>query len=73
MSNIKETANRVPRRNFISLPEVAAERGVSRVAVLYDIRSGKLTAHRTTGRREWYIGVVEAKRYLAENPVRAAA
>lgn len=58
------TARRVPKRDFISLPEVAQAKGVSRVAVLYAIRNGKLRAYRTPGRRDWLIYVPDAREYL---------
>lgn len=60
-----ETARRLPKRDFISLPEVARAKGVSRVAVLYAIRTGKLRAYRTPGRRDWLIYVPDARAYLA--------
>jgi len=60
----EERATRHPNRNFITLPEVAAARGITRVAVLYDIRSGKLRASRPPGSRGWLIHVSDAKAYL---------
>lgn len=64
-----ERAIRRPNRNFVTLPEVARAKGVSRVAVLYSIRVGKLRASRTPGRREWLIHVEDARAYL-EQPVK---
>jgi hypothetical protein len=63
---------RHPNRNFVTLPEVAAAKGVSRVAVLYAIRAGRLRASRSPGRREWMIHVDDARAYL-EVPVRRVA
>jgi hypothetical protein len=63
------TAVRVPVRNFYSLPEVARLRGVSRVAVLYDIRSGKLRAQQDQVSRRWWILASDARAYL-ETPVK---
>lgn len=55
---------RLPRRNFVSVPELAAARGVSRVAIHYAIRIGKLRAYRVEGKREWYVHVKDASVYL---------
>jgi hypothetical protein len=62
-------ARRVPIRNFFSIPEVARLRGVSRVAVLYDIRAGKLRAHQDPVSRRWWILSADAVSYL-ETPIR---
>jgi len=59
----------IPVRNFFSLPEVARLRGVSRVAVLYDIRAGKLRAQQDAVSRRWWILATDARAYL-ETPVR---
>ena len=67
-----ENAARVPVRNFYSLPEVARLRGVSRVAVLYDIRAGKLRAQQDPVSRRWWILVSDARAYL-ETPVKGRA
>lgn len=64
------TTVRVPIRSFLSIPEVARLRGVTRVAVLYDVRSGKLRASRVPGVRTWLVHVADARRYL-ETRVRA--
>ncbi len=55
---------RIPRRNFVSVPELASARGVSRVAIHYAIRTGKLRAYRVDGKREWYVHVGDAGEYL---------
>jgi len=68
----EDTAQRRPRRTFVTLPEVAEAKGISRVAVLYAIRSGKLPATRIEGRREWMIHVEDARKYLSL-PVRSRA
>jgi hypothetical protein len=62
-------ARRVPIRNFFGIPEVARLRGVSRVAVLYDIRAGKLRAQQDPVSRRWWILASDAVAYL-ETPVR---
>ena len=63
---------RVPLLQFVSIPEVARRRGVSRVAVLYSIRSGRLRAYRVNGRREWLIKRSDAEIYV-QKPVRGRA
>lgn len=55
---------RLPRRNFVSVSELAAVRDVSRVAIHYAIRNGKLRAYRVDGKRDWYVHVEDAERYL---------
>jgi excisionase family DNA binding protein len=65
----EQTTRRVPFREFITIPEVAAAKGVSRVAVLYAIRTRRLRAYRVPGRREWHIRRKDAEEYLAA-PVR---
>jgi excisionase family DNA binding protein len=65
----EQTTRRVPLREFITIPEIAAEKGVSRVAVLYAIRTGKLRGYRVPGRREWLIRRKDADAYVSE-PVR---
>lgn len=62
-------ARRVPIRNFFGIPEVARLRGVSRVAVLYDIRAGKLRATQDPVSRRWWIHSKDALAYL-KTPVR---
>lgn len=61
-----KTVRRIPRRDFITLPEVAEAKGVSRVAILYAIRAGRLRAYRTPGRRDWLIYVPDAREYLGK-------
>lgn len=68
----EEKTTRVPDRNFLTIPEVAAARGVSRVAVLHSIRTGKLRAYRVPGKRDWFIERADAERYAA-TPVRRSA
>lgn len=63
---------RVPLLRFVTIPEVARRRGVSRVAVLYAIRSGRLRAYRLDGRRDWLIKRADAEDYVGE-PVRGRA
>ena len=65
----EETTRRVPLLRFVSIPEIARRRGVSRVAVLYAIRSGRLRAYRLAGRRDWLIKRSDAEAYI-EAPVR---
>ena len=72
MEEQEQRAVRHPNRNFVTLPEVAAAKGISRVAVLYAIRAGKLRASRSPGRREWMIHVDDARAYI-ETPVRSRA
>jgi excisionase family DNA binding protein len=71
MSEKVEVTRRIPNRviDFLSIPEVAKARGVSRVAVLYDIRTGKLRACRAPGSKRWMIHVDDVRAYL-ETPVR---
>jgi excisionase family DNA binding protein len=64
-----ETTKRVPRLPFVTIPEVARRRGVSRVAVLYAIRSGRLRAYRDPHRRDWLIKRSDAEVYV-DSPVR---
>lgn len=68
----EQTTTRVPWREFITIPEVAEAKGVSRVAVLYAIRTGRLRGYRVPGRREWLIRRRDAEVYVAE-PVRGRA
>ena len=63
---------RIPLIPFVSIPEVARRRGVSRVAVLYAIRTGRLRAYRDPGRRDWMIKRSDAEEYVRE-PVRGRA
>jgi excisionase family DNA binding protein len=70
--NATQTTRRVPHRKFITIPEVAREKGVSRVAVLYAIRTGKLRAYRVDGKRDWMITRRDAEEYIAA-PVRGRA
>lgn len=58
------TTRRIPVRNFYSLPEVARLRGVSRVAVLYDVRVGKLSAHQDPVSRRWWVPASVVPAYL---------
>lgn len=60
-----KTTRRVPRRRFVTIPEVARARGVSRVAVFHAVASGRLRAFRVPGRREWLILVADARDYVA--------
>lgn len=62
----KIASRRVPRLKFVTIPEIARARGVSRVAVHYAITTGKLRAYRVAGRREWLIYHRDADRYVAE-------
>lgn len=62
-------ARRIPMRNFLSVPEVARLRGVSRVSVLNDIRTGKLRAQQDAVSRRWWVFSRDAREYL-ETPVR---
>jgi len=64
--NVNVKTRRIPNRQFVTLPEVAELRGVSRVAILYAIRSGRLRAHRSPGSRQWLIHVDDARAYLEE-------
>jgi excisionase family DNA binding protein len=52
-------------RGWVTLPELAAARGVSRVAVHQAIRAGKLRAYRAPNGRTWLIHVEDARAYLA--------
>lgn len=63
-----EKVSRIPVRNFLSIPEVARARGVSRVTVLNDIRAGKLRAEQD-GSRRWWVHVRDVDAYL-KIPVR---
>ncbi len=63
------STRRVPRLPFVTIPEVAALAGVSRVAVLYAIRSGRLRAYRDPHRRDWLIKRADADAYV-DSPVR---
>lgn len=67
-----ESTRRVPLLPFVSIPEVARRRGVSRVAVLHAIRSGRLRAYREPGRRDWLIKRADADAYV-DSPVRGRA
>lgn len=69
LTNTDEKTRRVPLLPFVTIPEVAERRGVSRVAVLYAIRSGRLRAYRVDGRRDWLIKRADAEEYILE-PVR---
>lgn len=60
----ERTTRRVPRRRFVGIPEVARAAGVSRVAVFYAVKSGKLRAYRVPGRREWHVPVSAAQDYI---------
>ena len=71
-SEVEERAKRLPRRGWVTIPEVAAARGVSRVAILYSIRSGKLRAYRASNGRTWLIHAEDARAFL-ELPVRGRA
>ena len=66
MSEDIQRARRLPNRNFISVPELAAAKGVTRVAVLYAIKTGKLRASRVDGKRDWFVHVDDAKAYLGQ-------
>jgi len=69
MTDNGSVVQRVPNRAFVGIPEIARKKGVSRVAVLYAIRTGKLRAHRTPGGRQWLIHVDDARAYIS-TPVR---
>lgn len=58
------TASRVPRRSFVTLPEVARAKCVSRVSVWQAIRRGKLRAYRHPGHSQWMIHVDDARAYI---------
>jgi hypothetical protein len=59
------TTRRVPLREFVTLPEVARARGVTRVAVLYAIRDGRLRGYRVPGKRDWFVRRVDAEEFAA--------
>lgn len=65
-------AERLPRRNFLPLREVADLRGITRAGALHAVRTGALRAHRAAGRREWLVHVEEARGYLERFPPRGA-
>ncbi len=69
MCTLPETTRRVPLRRFITIPEIAKAKGISRVAVLYAIRTGKLRAYRVPGNRTWLIVHRDAVDYI-DTPVR---
>jgi hypothetical protein len=50
-----QTTRRIPLREFVTLPEIARAIGVSRVAVLYAVRGGRLRAYRVPGKRDWFV------------------
>lgn len=65
----RTTTRRVPLLKFVTIPEIARRRGVSRPAVLYAIRRGILRAYRVAGRREWFVTRTDADAYV-DAPVR---
>ena len=66
------TESRVSTIPFVTVPEVARRRGVSRVAVFYAIRTGRLRAYRPEGGRDLLIKVADAEEYVRA-PVRGRA
>jgi len=58
-------AERLPLREEVGIPDVAAAKGMTRAAILYAVRVGKLPARRPDGRRDWLIRVEDALRYLS--------
>lgn len=62
----EQSTNRVPRREFVTLPEIARAKGVTRTAVLYAVRDGRLRAYRVPGKRDWYVRRCDAAAFIAK-------
>jgi hypothetical protein len=62
---VEQTTTRVPRREFVTIPEVARDAGLTRVAVLYAIRDGRLRGYRVPGKRDWYVRRRDAQAFVA--------
>lgn len=62
---MEQKTTRVPLREFITLPEIARAKGISRVAVLYAIRDGRLRGYRVPGKRDWFVRRCDADEFIA--------
>ena len=62
----RPTSRRVPRRAFVTAPELARVKGCTRATVWNAIQEGRLPGYRTPGNKTWQIPVEHARVFLGK-------